>query len=507
MKPVLLPLILAGILAAPAVAAAAERPATAHLTIPRLESRPTISDFLAMDLAEAPAGMQRVEGFVQRYPNDGLPASEPTVAYIGYDAQNVYVAFVCFDSSPRAIGAHLVGRDAFPNDEDTVAVHFDTFRDLKHAYGFQVNALGVQTDGIYTEGSGWDLSWDTVWHSEGRLTPRGYVVLVTVPFKSLRFPASDAQEWGLFLYRGVARRNEDAFFPACSTRMTRFPQAALADGIEHVSSARNLQAIPYMTGRSSKVLDLASGAAAFRSKSADGALGVDAKAVIRDSVILDLAVNPDFSQVESDQPQITVNKPFEVFFPEKRPFFLENATFLGTPIQLLFTRRIADPLLGARATGRVGAFSGAAMVVDDRSPFDGSATDARAWYGVARLRPRVFHRRILLAPHARREREHGRRGGRQAAAGRERVRHPAVRVELDARRVSHAGERIRVVRFAGRERPALQLPARAQRPQPEVSRRGRLHPPRRRPLGEPDCLVSRAARARRAAGLGPRPRA
>ncbi len=358
-----------------------------RLTIPRVSRAPVLGDFAAMDVPDEALGMRKVEGFIQRFPNDGAAVSERTVAYVGYDDEFLYVAFQCFDREPGRIGAHLVPRDAFPNDEDTVAVQIDTFRDLKHGFGFQVNALGVQTDGIYTEGSGWDLSWDTVWRSDATLTARGYAVLDRIPFRSLRFPSTDAREWGLFFYRGIARKNEEVFWPANSTRISaRFPQAALATGVEHVSPARNVQAIPYVFMRSSKALAIApDGSASFARRPSDLAVGVDAKVVIRDSIVVDGTMNPDFSQAESDQPQITVNKPFELFFPEKRPFFLENAAYFNTPIQLLFSRRIADPLIGARATGRTGPYSLGSMVVDDRSPFDGGTPDSKSWFGVVRI--------------------------------------------------------------------------------------------------------------------------
>ena len=358
-----------------------------HLKIPRVSRPPRLSDFDSMKDEDMSLGMERVEGFVQRFPDDGQPVSERTVVYVGYDSAFLYVAFLCYDSAADRIGAHLLARDAFPNDEDTVAVHLDTFTDLKHAYGFQVNAYGVQTDGIYTEGQGWDLSWDTVWHSDARRTDKGFTVLFRIPFKSLRFPASDAQRWGIFFYRGIARKNEEVFWPECSTRVAaRFRQAAIAEGITGVSPGRNLQTIPYAASRSFRTLDAgAASSGSFVSKNADTSIGLDAKAVVHDSVVLDVTANPDFSQVESDQPQITVNRPFEVFFPEKRPFFLENATYFSTPVQLLFTRRIADPTIGARATGRAGRYAMGAMVIDDRGMSTDGYGGGRARIGVGRV--------------------------------------------------------------------------------------------------------------------------
>jgi Domain of unknown function (DUF5916)/Carbohydrate family 9 binding domain-like len=380
-------LLLAAASAASPALAAAQPIDVPRLVVPRVTSAPQRADFESMEVRDAPFGMRRVEGFVQRFPNDGAAVSERTIVYVGYDPEFLYVVFLCFDRDIDRIGAHMLPRDAFPNDEDTVAVHIDTFRDLKHAYGFQVNAYGVQTDGTYTEGQGWDLSWDTVWQSEATPTKAGYVVLFRIPFKSLRFPATDGQQWGIFFYRAIARRSEQVYWPACSTRVAaRFRQAAIVDGIEHVSPGRNLQAIPYAAARSFRALDASAGAPpSFVSRAADGAFGVDLKSVVHDSLVVDATVNPDFSQVESDLPQITVNRPFEVFFPEKRPFFLENATYFATPIQLLFTRRIADPAIGGRATGRVGRYAIGAMIVDDNAPVASPGADDRAWFGVARL--------------------------------------------------------------------------------------------------------------------------
>jgi len=368
------------------IARAAAQPAEPpRLTIPRVTRPPQRADFESMEVLDAPLGMRRIEGLVQRFPNDGEAVSERTVVYVGYDPDFLYIAFLCFDTE-RHGGAHMLPRDAFPNDEDTVAVHIDTFRDLNHAYGFQINAYGVQTDGTYTEGQGWDLSWDTVWRSDATPTPGGYVALFTIPFRSLRFPATEKQQWGMFFYRAIARKNEQVYWPPCSTRVAaRFRQAALVDGIEHVSPGRNLQAIPYVASRSFRTLDVApSGGASFVSRAADLSVGLDAKAVVHDSLVVDATINPDFSQVESDQPQITVNKPFEVFFPEKRPFFLENATYFSTPIPLLFTRRIADPMVGGRATGRAGRYGIGAMIVDDDAARTDDA-DRRTWLGVARV--------------------------------------------------------------------------------------------------------------------------
>jgi hypothetical protein len=142
-------------------------------------------------------------------------------------------------------------------------------------------------------------------------------------------------------------------------------QAGEVEGLEQISPGRNVQLIPYGTFFSSHFADLAAGR--FTQKhEPDG--GLDAKLVLRDKLALDVTINPDFSQVESDEPQVTVNQRFEVYFPEKRPFFLENSNYFQTPIQVFFTRRIADPQFGARLTGKQGPWAIGALVTDDQAP-------------------------------------------------------------------------------------------------------------------------------------------
>lgn len=352
-----------------------------RLTIPRLESAPRLSDFEGMEPRGAALEMSRISGLVDRLPRDGVPISERTEVYFGYDASHLYAVFVCIDRDPSQIRAHLNGRDRVPDSEDSVALQIDTFRDRKHAYGFQTNALGVQQDGIWTEGKGWDLSFDTIWRTESRRTASGYLVLVSVPFKSLRFPRETMQSWGFLVFRGIARRNEEAFWPAYSTRIAgRMNQAGVMGGLERVSPGRNMQVVPYLSTRSFRTIEIdPNHRARAVSDPMQAELGVDAKLVLKDSLSIDVTANPDFSQVESDEPQITVNKRFETFFPEKRPFFLENASYFDTPIPLLFTRRIADPDAGARVTGRLGRYAFGALTARDQP-----GTDA-AGVGVLRV--------------------------------------------------------------------------------------------------------------------------
>ena len=335
------------------------------LSIPRVHHPPVLTDFVRIQAEPGAhaAGMEVVDRLVQRVPHDGAPISERTNVYIGYDDDHVYAAFVCFDATPSAVRGQLAGRERIPEDDDAVAMQLDTFGDRKNAYTFQVSAAGVQRDGIWSEAAGaWDFSFDAIWQAESARTAVGYVVLITVPFNSLRFPPRDEQVWGLFFFREIPRKNELATWPAYSTRVAgRLTQAALAAGIRGVTAPRSVQLTPYGT---THAVHAEGQKAAFRRPEA----GLDAKWIVRNSYVVDATVKPDFSQIESDEPQVTVNERFEKLFPEKRLFFLENASYFQTPIPLLFTRRVADPQVGVRLTARQGRYSLAALVVDDESP-------------------------------------------------------------------------------------------------------------------------------------------
>ena len=306
-------------------------------------------------------------------------------------------------------------------------IMLDTFSDQRRAYAFFANPLGVQMDIIFTEGGagrdgppGFDRSFDTLWYSKGRLTDQGYVIWMAIPFKSLRFPSTPQQTWGILLARNLLRANERDFWPHMSTRIEgRLNQAAILRGLENISPGRNMQFIPFGAFRSFRALDTRDAAQPrFVRDRAEVDAGLDAKFVLKDSLVLDVTVNPDFSQVESDEPQVTVNERFEVFFPEKRPFFLENASFLQTPINLVFTRRIADPQFGVRLTGKTGPYAIGAFLIDNESPGKSVPEDdplqgKRALFGIVRLNRDLFQQSTLGFIYTDREFEdsHNRVGG------------------------------------------------------------------------------------------------
>lgn len=319
--------------------------------------------------------MAKVTGFTQRNPHDGEAVTEPTDAYLGYDQKSLYVVFVCFDD-PGKVRARMSRREDV-YDDDQVEVILDTFHDRRRAYAFQTTPLGVQWDAIWTEASReeetqghFDTSFDTVWDSHGKVTAQGFVVWIAIPFKSLRFPAKSVQDWGIILYRGITRKTEDSFWPHITYKLEgRLGQAATLNGLEGISPGRDIELIPYGVTRGFRALDTRDPANPyFQHATVQGQPGMDAKFVIRDRFTVDLTANPDFSQVESEDPQITVNQRYAVYFPEKRPFFLENADFFRTPMNLFFTRNIGDPSAGIRFTGKDGPYSVGLIATDDRSP-------------------------------------------------------------------------------------------------------------------------------------------
>jgi hypothetical protein len=336
--------------------------------IPRVHRAPKLEDFLEDHPREAEL---TVTDFRQNSPGDGTPATESTTAYLSYDDKNLYAVFVCRDEV-GAVRAHMSKREASDQD-DGVGVLLDTFRDFHRAYYFFSNPLGVQTDAIYTEGQGYDFSFDTLWDNAGRVLNDGYIVFFSIPFKSLRFSHAPEQTWGVALYRTILRKSEYDYWPYVTQRVQGLTQQfAPVSGLESVSPGRNIQLIPYGLLASNHFLNQPNPPSPATPPGFvdpfEHRAGLDAKFVAKDALTFDVTLNPDFSQVESDDPQVTVNQRFAVFFPEKRPFFIENAGFFMTPINLFFSRQIADPQFGSRMTGKVGNWTLGALVIDDRQP-------------------------------------------------------------------------------------------------------------------------------------------
>jgi hypothetical protein len=339
--------------------------------IPRILAAPKLDDFEGMSASTPLAkSMTRVDQFVTREPVYGKAPTQPTEVYLGYTEQSLFMMFVAHDSDPRHIRSHMSRREDV-DDDDQIGFFLDTFADQQNAYLFYVNPKGIQQDGTVSNGQNFSLAWDGLWKDSTKVTEQGYMVLVEIPFKTLRFRNSGENNWRFIFHRAAARANENSYFPAFERGKPYPPFQDMAElhGLKGVRPGHNMQLVPYITARSFNALDDRDlSHAFFAGKTADARVGLDAKAVIKNSLVLDATINPDFAQVESDEPQVTVNQRFETFFPEKRPFFIENSGYFLTPINLVFTRRIADPLYGARATGKIGNWAIGALFADDRAP-------------------------------------------------------------------------------------------------------------------------------------------
>jgi len=347
--------------------------AESGLVMPLIDGEPSFDDFQNMAPSSALArSMAKVENFIQREPEPGDPSAQRTEVYIGYDREELHVVFLAFDDDPSQIRANLSSRENIDGD-DHVEITFDTFNDQRAAFSFRTTPLGIQWDARWTEGSsrrgGFDTTLEMVWESEGELTEQGYMARMSIPLRSLRFPDSSEQTWRIQFARNIPRLSEESYWPPYSVDVEgRLNQTAMLTGIRDVSPGNNSQIIPFIFAREVDSLDLGATGGPKFDRTSEQDVGVDAKFIFNDSMVLDVTLNPDFSQVESDQPQVTLNQRFEVQFPERRPFFVENADFFATDSDLVFTRRIVDPEGGARFTGRAGRYGFGSILINDEAP-------------------------------------------------------------------------------------------------------------------------------------------
>ena len=329
----------------------------------------TLADFAGMEpRPELKDKLTHLTSFIQNQPTDGAPATEDTEVWLARTNSALYVVFICFDRHPELIRSHLARRENITKD-DYVTLMLDPFQDRLRGVEFQVNPAGVQADASWTESNGPDYSYDQVWDSDGRITSKGWMALMAIPFRSLRFPAA-GHDWGVLFWRNLPRNSENDWWPRVSANVSgALSQEGTLRGIEGVTGSHNVQINPYVLGQNEHTLQaLDPNNPYFSTRDAEATAGGEAKAIWRDSVVFDVTVNPDFSDVESDQPQFTVDQRYPVFFPELRPFFLENASYFASPMTLLYTRNIVRPNWGMRVTGKLGHTNIGLLAIDDREP-------------------------------------------------------------------------------------------------------------------------------------------
>lgn len=291
----------------------------------------------------------KIEDFHQFQPKEKGSPSEKTILFIGFDKDYLYLAAKCSDSEPKKIRGSLVQRDK-PINDDWIAIFLDTFREKRRAYVFGFNPLGIQMDGLQIEEGGEnksDTTWDAIFYSKGRITQEGYEIEAKIAFKSLRFPDEKKKTWGFFVKRNIPRKTEVITFPSVSKNIPGFlSQAAeiLIDG--EIERGKNIELMPTLTSLKR-----------WKDKFTNE-VGANLKIGLTSDLIVDFTVNPDFSHVEADSPQIDINQRYALSWPEKRPFFLEgNEIFIHPTIDLIYTRRIIDPQWGAKITGKAGGLT------------------------------------------------------------------------------------------------------------------------------------------------------
>ena len=295
-------------------------------------------------------------------PSENTEPPVRTVVFITYDEGNVLVAFRAWDHEPEKIRARFRDHDHIRGD-DWVGIVLDTFNDERRAYEFWVNPLGVQTEGIYSEGGGgggggrnFDESWDAIWHSAGRLTEFGFEVEMAIPFNQIRFQGTyGPQIWGIDVTRSWPRsdRVHIGLFPRERGANSYLAQEEKIIGFEGASPGRNLEFVPTLTGLALEERpDFPPSTETNQEK--DLEVGATGTWGITPNITLTGALNPDFSQIEADAVQLALNEQFELFFEERRPFFLESADYFETGVDLFYTRMIADPLAALKLTGKMG---------------------------------------------------------------------------------------------------------------------------------------------------------
>ncbi|MGH7546482.1 MAG: DUF5916 domain-containing protein, partial [Gemmatimonadota bacterium] len=328
---------------------------------------------------EAPAAT----GFRQREPAEGAPASERTEVRVLYDDEHLYIGVRALDAQPERVVARQLARDASigasrfgaSGGDDAIELVLDAFHDRRNAYYFATNPAGVQVDGLITDESfNPDLNWDGVWDVRARRTGDGWSAELAIPWRAIRYPAvAGAQTFGFNVQRVTSRRNEQSLWTAWSREnegLHRVSRAGDLTGLDLPDHGLDVQAKPYALAEAARDFAGDPGGAT----DVGGDLGLDLKAALGSGLVLDLTVNTDFAQVEADDEQLDLTR-FNLFFPEKREFFLENAGIFefgapsfGGPPQLLlfFSRRIGlaraetagtqpvPVLAGARLTGRAG---------------------------------------------------------------------------------------------------------------------------------------------------------
>ena len=321
----------------------------------------------------------RLTGFSQYSPVDGRPAEDDTEVLVFYTPTAIYFG-VRAHAAPGSVHATLANRDRIDAD-DAIQIFLNPFKDGRQALVFGVNPLGIQSDGALVEGSNnrggtafgglesgrevTDLTPDYLFQSKGRLTADGYEIEIAIPFKTLRFPAERVQSWALNVVRRVqSSGHEDSWTPALRAKSSFLAQSGTLDGLTDLHRGLVLDLNPVATAHA----DGAASGAGWRYDTSRPEFGGNIRWGVTPNLTMNGTVNPDFSQVEADASQFMFDPRSSLFFPEKRPFFLDGAELFNAPNNLIYTRRIAAPLTAVKLTGKsAGTDIALLSAVDDQA--------------------------------------------------------------------------------------------------------------------------------------------
>ena len=310
----------------------------------------------------------KITTWYETNPGDNTEPKVRNVGYLAYDEKYFYAAFEFFDPEPGKIRAPYGDRDNVASYTDYGGVILDTRNDGKTGILLLANPRGIQYDAVTDDTTGnEDSSPDFFWDSAARITSDGWVLEMRVPFSSLRYPKGNPQTWNILLYRNYPR---DFRYQLFSAKLPRggncfVCRGNVLTGLEGLPSGGRLIAAPYVNGKEEALPGGGAGSSLVNKPvHVDG--GGDVKWTPNENTALDATVNPDFSQIESDVAQISSNQRFALFYPEKRPFFLEGIELFSTPVQAVYTRTITSPRWGARATGKFEKTAYTVLVTQDR---------------------------------------------------------------------------------------------------------------------------------------------
>ncbi len=319
--------------------------------------------------------------FIQMEPRKGMPATEPTSAYLLFDDQFVYIAMICYHSNPSEIVARIQQRDELTKNDDIVALLLDSYADKRTAYVFFINPLNTQIDmRVSDDGRSLDLNWDAEWISAASVNADGWIAEMAIPFKSISYKAG-LDTWGINFGRVIRKNSETVYWSEELSDDFRVSQSGVLTGIQPPQRKARVRLFPYGTIRyeDSDVTGI--------KKQWKPDAGLDAEVGITSQLTANLTLNPDFATVEGDQEQINLTR-WELSWPEKRLFFQEGNDMFNTRIRTFYSRRIGDINYGGKISGKIGSMN--MNVLSAHSVGDTSVGEPASWYSAVRLKQDIL---------------------------------------------------------------------------------------------------------------------